>query len=64
MGTGLGLPEVYGIVLSAGGSLRVEKSAKGRLFLCFSAACRGGGGSGGGRTMLRSAFGQNPDCRR
>lgn len=34
-GTGLGLPEVYGIVLSAGGSLRVENRAKGICFYIF-----------------------------
>lgn len=35
MGTGLGLPEVYGIVLSAGGSLRVENRQKGVCFYVF-----------------------------
>ena len=34
-GTGLGLPEVYGIVLNAGGSLRVENRQKGVCFYVF-----------------------------
>ena len=34
-GTGLGLPEVYGIVLSAGGTLRVENLKKGVCFHIF-----------------------------